>query len=110
MLTFMKLSGLVRTVNDPELHYTTSKKPVVEFTVASNRQWTDEGGSKHEETCFLDCTCFARLAEAVDKHVFKGDPLYIEGRLKLERWESDGQKRSKHSLAVEKVIFLKPKD
>lgn len=110
MLTFLQVSGLVYTVNEPELKYTANKMPVVNFTVASNRAWTDEGGSKHEDSCFIDCVVFKSLAEAVDKNVHKGDPLFIEGNLKLERWESDDQKHSKHSIMVSRVIFLKPRD
>jgi len=110
MLTFLQVSGLVYTVNEPELKYTTNKTPVVNFTVASNRKWNDEGGSKHEDSCFIDCVVFKSLAEVVDKNVHKGDPLYIEGNLKLERWEKDDQKHSKHSLMVSRVVFLKARD
>jgi single-strand DNA-binding protein len=110
MLTFLQVSGLVYTVNEPKLKYTANKMPVVNFTVVSNRAWTDEGGSKHEDSCFIDCVVFKSLAEAVDKNVHKGDPLFIEGNLKLERWESDDQKHSKHSIMVSRVIFLKPRD
>lgn len=110
MLTFLEVSGLVYTVNEPELRYLANKTAVVSFTVAANRKWTDEGGAKHEESCFIDCTCWAKLAEAVDKNVAKGDPLHVTGTLKQETWEKDGQKRSKHVLNVSRVVFLKPKE
>ena len=110
MLTTLQVSGLVYTVNEPELRFTPNKTPVVNFTVAANRKWTDEGGSKHEESCFIDCVAFSKLAEAIDKNVSKGDPLYIEGSLKQERWEKDDEKHSKHVLTLGRVIFLKPKE
>lgn len=110
MLTFMNVACLVYTVNEPELHYTPNKTAVVSFTVASNRKWRDQGGSEHEDSCFIDCACFSKLAEACDKNVRKGDPLYIEGTLKQERWEKDGVKHYKHSVTLNRVVFLKPKE
>jgi single-strand DNA-binding protein len=110
MITFMSVNGLVYTVNEPELHYTPAQKPVVEFSVAANKKWTDQGGS-HEDSCFIDCVVFGKLAEAVDKNVRKGDPLYIEGELKLDRWEDQqGGKHSRHRIILSRVIFLKPKE
>jgi single-strand DNA-binding protein len=110
MMTFLEVSGLVYVVNEPDLHYTPTGTPVVSFTVAANRKWTDEGGSKHEESCFIDCTAWSKLAEAIDKNVGKGDPLHITGTLKQETWEKDGQKHSKHVLTLNRVVFLKPKE
>jgi single-strand DNA-binding protein len=108
-MTFLEVSGLVYVVNDPELRFTPTKTPVVSFTVAANRKWTDEGGSKHEESCFIDCTAWNKLAELVDKSVHKGDPLYIYGTLKQETWEKDEKKHSKHTVTLSRVVFLKPK-
>jgi single-strand DNA-binding protein len=110
MLTFLQINGLCFVATEPELHFTPNQTPVVNFSVASNRRWTDQGGSERESSCFIDCVVFGKLAEAVDKHVRKGDPIYIEGNLNLERWEKDGRKHSKHSVSLSKVVFLKPKD
>lgn len=110
MLTFMNMHGLVYTVNEPELHFTANQTPVVNFAVAVNRQWTDGDNAKHEESCFIDCVCFSGLANIVDKNVGKGEPLYIEGRLKQECWEKDGVKHSKHVLVLSRVIYFHSKE
>jgi len=110
MMTFLEVSGLVYVVNEPEIHYTPNNTAVVSFTVASNRQWKDQAGSKHEESCFIDCTAWAKLAEAIVKCVGKGDPLHITGLLKQETWEKDGVKHSKHVLNLSRCVFLKPKE
>ena len=110
MLTFLNVNGLVYTVNEPGLKYTPNQTPVVNFTVACNRQWLDGQNAKHEESCFIDCVCFNKLAEIVSKNVGKGEPLYIEGRLKQECWEKDGVKHSKHVLTLNRVIYFKPKE
>lgn len=110
MLTFLDVNGLVYTVNEPELKYTPNQTAVVNFTVAVNRQWTDGGNNKREESCFIDCACFSKLAEIVSVNVGKGEPLYIEGRLKQECWEKDKVKHSKHVLTLSRVIYFKPKE
>ena len=110
MLTFLNVSGLVYTVNEPHLSYTPNQTAVANFTVAANRQWTDVNEDKHEESCFIDCVCFNKLAEIVSGKVGKGEPLYIEGRLKQERWEKDDAKHSKHVLTLNRVIYFWPKE
>ena len=96
-------------MNEPELSYTTSKNAVVRFSVAVNRKWKDDGGAAHEESCFIECTCWGKLAESVDKYVGKGDPLFITGNLNQDRWEKDDVKHSRHTLTLSRVVFLKPK-
>lgn len=110
MLTFFEVTGLVYVVNDPELQYTPNETAVATFSVAANRKWTNEGGTKHEESCFIECTVWAKLAELVSESVHRGDPLYIFGALKQDTWEKDGQKHSKHTLTLSRVVFLKPKE
>ena len=46
----------------------------------------------------MDVSVFGKRAEALEKHFSKGDPITVAGQLKLDRWEKDGQKRSKHHI------------
>jgi len=111
MLTFCKVAAIAYLTGDPDLQYTPNKKAVVNFGIAINRKWKDESGQGHEDTMFIDCTAWGKVAELVNEHIGKGDPIYIEGHLRLERWEGqDGTKRSKHTISISHVIFLKPKD
>ena len=110
MQTFLRIDGLVYTVNEPELSYTSSKTAIVKFSVCANRQWKDGGGAAHEESCFIECVCWGKLAESADKYVKKGDPLFITGNLNQDRWEKDGQKHSRHTMTVDRIVFLKPKE
>lgn len=92
---------------DPELRYTPSGTAVVEFGLAINRRYSGQGGEKKEETCFIDCQAWARSAEVISEYCKKGNPLFVEGRLRLESWEGrDGQKRSKLRVVVESFQFL----
>lgn len=92
---------------DPQLSYTPSQTPVVELGIAVNRRWRSQDGSDSEETCFVDLQAYGRQAETLNKYVRKGNPLYVEGRLKLSQWEAqDGAKRSKLRVVIEGFQFL----
>lgn len=92
---------------DPQLSYLPSQTPVVEFGIATNRKWTGQDGSQHEEVCFVDCKAFGNLANNINKYFTKGKPILITGRLTFDQWESpDGGKRSKHRIAVQTFTFV----
>jgi len=111
MQTFINITGIVRATDLPELRYTPNKKAVVTLLVASNSSYQTQDGTKVEESCFIKCSGFGSLAEAVNKYVKKGDPVYIEGQLKLDTWnDSDGKKQSRHTVKLDKVTFLKAKE
>ena len=92
---------------DPQLSYLPSQTAVVDFGLAVNRRWTGRDGEKKDETCFVDCRAFGRLAENINKYLTKGRPLFVEGRLTFNSWTAqDGTKRSKHRVTVENFQFL----
>jgi single-strand DNA-binding protein len=92
---------------DPELKFLPSQTAVCEFGLAVNRTWTGQDGVKKEEVTFVDCSAFGRQAETLNKFVKKGNPLFVEGRLKLDTWEAqDGSKRSKMRVVIENFQFL----
>jgi len=97
---------------DPQLSRLPSNMPVCDFGLAINRSWKNkETGEQQKETCFVDCTCFAKQAEIFNQYVHKGDPVYVSGRLKLDQWQDrEGNKRSKLKVVVTDFQFLKPKD
>ena len=81
---------------DPELKHTTSGKAVVQFTVAVNDR---------DDATFVDCEAWEKTAENVAEYLHKGDGVGVEGRLKMDRWEKDGQKRSKLKVVAFRVQF-----
>lgn len=108
MANFNKVMLMGNLTRDPELRYLpTNQTPVVEIGLAINRTWTAADGTKKEETTFVDCTAFGKTAELLAKYKKKGDPLFIEGRLKYDQWEAqDGTKRSKIRVVIENFQFL----
>ena len=95
MASYNRVIMMGNLTRDPQLNYLPSKTPVVEFGLASNRRYRRSDGTDAEEVCFIDCRCFGRMAETINKYCQKGRPLLVEGRLTFDTWEAqDGTKRS----------------
>ncbi|MFA9477556.1 single-stranded DNA-binding protein [Phycisphaerales bacterium AB-hyl4] len=100
----MLMGNLTR---DPEMRYTANNTPVTKLGLAVNRRWKNQQGEQQEETCFIDCTAFARGAEVLNQYLRKGRPVFIEGRLHLNQWQDQqGNNRSKLEVIVENFQFI----
>lgn len=88
---------------DPELRYTNDGTAVCDFGLAVNNEYT----SDDDDTVFIDITVWAKQAENINKHIGKGDPVFVEGRLTQNYWETDGgQQRSDIEVGNANVDFL----
>jgi single-strand DNA-binding protein len=109
MVSFNKVILIGNLTRDPELRYTPSGTPVVNFSLAVNRRYR-QGDEPKEEVCYIDIVAFGRQAEHCGQYLSKGDGAIIDGRLQQRRWEAeDGQKRSKHEVVAQTVNFLPKK-
>jgi len=106
------VSLIGRTTKDIEVRYTPAGKAVCNFSIAIGRKYTKPDGEKVEETSFIDIQCWGHTAENVQKYVKKGNRIAVIGSLKQDRWEDNGQKRSKLYVNAQQVEFLetKPKE
>lgn len=101
---------------DPELRTVTigeKKTSVVNFTVATSREFTKADGSQDKITSFIQCEAWDSGAEAVAESLKKGDPVIIEGSLRNDSWEKDGVKHSTLKVRVNnfaKIIRTKKDD
>lgn len=95
---------------DPEVRETPGGAKVANFSVATNRAWTDKDGERREEVEFHAVVLWGALAETAEKYVSKGNRVFVEGRLQTRQWEGkDGEKRSKTEIVAEQLILLTPK-
>lgn len=85
---------------DPELKYIANGTAVTNFTIAVNRHFKRQDGSKDKETTYVDCEVWDSAAEHLAEYCSKGDPILVQGALKLDQWETDGQKRSRLKVRV----------
>lgn len=93
---------------DPEMRYTPKGTAIVQGGIAVNHKWKTEGGEEKEDVLFLDFSVWGRAGETFAQYTRKGDPILLEGRLKLDQWEDKNtkEKRSKVKLTVENFQFL----
>jgi len=92
---------------DPELRVTPKGTAICSFGLAVNRQYRDESGAARDETTFVDIEAWGKQGELVSKYLTKGSPAMVEGRLRLDAWESKtGEKRSKLKVVLDNVQFL----
>lgn len=81
---------------------------VANVGLAVSRRYTTNDGPQ-QETTFVDCTAWGKTADIMAQHLGKGDPVMIEGRLTLDQWEQDGQKRSKLKVTIDTFQFVRDK-
>lgn len=96
-----------RLTRDPETRSLPSGNSVVSFGLATNRTYMrKDSGEKVEETCFIDVEAWGRTGETIARWMSKGRQIFIEGRLKFDSWERDGQRRTKLSVVAENFQFI----
>jgi len=108
---FNKVILIGNLTRDVELRYTPSGTAIAKFGLATNRTYKDSvTGENKQEVMFIDITVFGRSAEIANQYLAKGRRVLIEGRLVLDTWvDTNGQKRSKHSIVAERVQFMDSK-
>ena len=94
-----------RLTRDSELKYTSGGMAVCKFAIALNKrrkqgeQWVDEAN-------FFDVVLFGRSGESLNQYLVKGKQVAVEGELHQNRWEQDGQSRSKVEINATNVQLL----
>jgi single-strand DNA-binding protein len=94
-----------RMTRDAELKYTNSGFAISSISIAVNRSRKD-GDQWVEEANFFDVTLLGRRAESLNQYLQKGTRIAVTGELKQERWEKDGQKRSRVSIQANNIQLL----
>jgi single-strand DNA-binding protein len=106
MASFNKVVLVGNLTRIPELRHIPSGLAVTDIGLAVNDRRKLATGEWMEEVTFVDITLWGRQAEVVCEYTSKGSPLLVEGRLKLDSWETEGQKRSKLKVIGEKIVLL----
>jgi single-strand DNA-binding protein len=94
---------------DPEVRYTSGGQAVANLRIATSRSWTDkQSGQRKEETEWHDVEVWGKQAEQCGEYLAKGRQVYVEGRLKTDKWQDkqSGQERSKVKVVADTVRFL----
>jgi len=108
MASYNKVILLGNLTRDPELRYTPKGQAVAKLGLAVNRSYKSETGETKEEVTFIDVDAWGKQAELIGQYLKKGNPLFVEGRLRLDQWDdkNTGQKVSKLKVVMENFQFV----
>lgn len=98
-----------RLVRDCELRYTGAGTAVSKISLAVNRR-VKKGTEWIDEVSYFDCTLWGKQAESLSKYLMKGKQIGVNGELRQNRWEQDGQKRSKVEINIVNIQLLSKND
>ncbi|MGR9115199.1 MAG: single-stranded DNA-binding protein [Gammaproteobacteria bacterium] len=106
MLNKVMLIG--RLGADPEVRYLPSGGAVTTIRLATSRRWKDrQTGERKEETEWHRVVFFTRLAEIAGEYLKKGSQVYVEGRIRTQKWQGqDGQDRYTTEIVAENMNML----
>ncbi len=93
---------------DPEIRYTQNGTAVCNFTLATTETWGGkDGGEKKEHTEWHNIVAWARLAEVCNEYLHKGKQVYIEGGIRVRKWEDrDGNTRYTTEIVARTMQML----
>lgn len=110
MASLNKVLLIGNLTRDPDVRLMSNGRPVCNFGLALNRSYKDAEGNRKDETTFVDVESFGPRAEAIGRFFTKGRAIFIEGRLKLDQWESkEGEKRSALKVVLDSFEFVDSK-
>ena len=110
MASLNKVLLIGNLTRDPDVRMMSNGRPVCNFGLALNRSYKDGEGNRKDETTFVEVESFGPRAEAVGRFFTKGRSIFIEGRLKLDQWESkEGEKRSALRVVLDSFEFVDSK-
>jgi single-strand DNA-binding protein len=94
-----------RLTRDSELRFTSSGTAISKFSIAVNRT-KRSGDQREEEVSFFDIVVWGKIAEVLNPYLTKGKQVSIAGELRQNRWEQDGQSRSRIEVVANNVQLL----
>jgi single-strand DNA-binding protein len=110
MYSLNKAQLIGNVTADPEVRALPSGQRVANFSIATNRRYTDSAGVQQDVPEYHNIALFGKLAEIAEQYVRKGHKLYLEGRIQTRSWEDQsGQKKYKTEIVGEQMLMLTPK-
>jgi len=105
MTDFNQSIILGNVTKDPEMRYTPNGQAVINFSVATNRRWTNkDSGQPQEEVEFHNVVAWGKLAEICNQILYKGRKVLVVGRLRTRNWEGqDGNKRYTTEIVADTI-------
>jgi len=109
MPTLNRVQLIGRLGKDPEGRFTPTGKKVTSFSLAVDNRWKTATGEAKDSTEWVNIEAWGRLAEVCDEYLHKGSLIYVEGRLKTDRYEDEGQTKYFTKIVMSTFQFLDKK-
>lgn len=106
MASYNRVMLIGNLTRDIELRHTPGGTAVTDMGMAVNDRRKNAQGEWVDEVTYVDVTLWGRTAEVAGEYLRKGSPVFIEGRLKLDSWEAEGQKKYKLRVVGERLQLL----
>ncbi len=95
-----------RLGKDPESKYTPTGKKVTHFSLAVSNHWKDKNGETKESTEWVNIEAWERLGEVCQEYLKKGSLVFLEGRLKTDKYEDNGETKYFTKVVIQSLEFL----
>ena len=105
-----KFIGIGNLGRDPELRTTAEGTSVANIAIAITEKYKDKHGVQKEVTEWVNIAFFGRLAEVVAQYLRKGSKIYVEGKLKTDKYEKNGEVRYSTKIIGERMDMLGSRD
>lgn len=107
MASYNKVILMGNLTADPEVRFTGSGRAVAQLSLAVNEVYKNAEGERVERADYFDIDVWGPQGENCGKYLSKGRPVLVDGRLRLEKWETENnEKRSKVKVIADRVQFL----
>jgi single-strand DNA-binding protein len=94
-----------RLTRDAELKYTAGGQAVCKFSIALNRR-KKNGDQWEDEANYFDIVLWGRQGESLSQYLVKGKQIGVDGELRQDRWQQDGQNRSRVEIVANNIQLL----
>ena len=106
MPTLNRVQLIGRLGKDPESKYTPTGKKVCHFSLAVSNRWKDKTGETREFTEWVNIEAWGRLGEVCQEYLKKGSLIFVEGRLKTDKYEANGDTKYFTKVIAQTLQFL----
>jgi len=109
MPTLNRVQLIGRLGKDPESKFTPTGKKVAHFSLAVSNRWKDKSGETKESTEWVNIEAWGRLGEVCQEYLKKGSLIFIEGRMKTDKYEDKGETKYFTKVVLQSLEFLDKK-
>jgi single-strand DNA-binding protein len=103
MASLNRVQLIGRLGKEPETKKTANDRTVTTFTLAVDRRWKDKSGEVKKETDWFNIEAWGKQAEFCNKYVHKGELVFLEGKLRPQKYESNGETRTFMKILLDSI-------